>query len=74
MASAVNVDIAYNAIAALAAESLLAVALLRGCLIPLNRQVVMGDLQLLVGCFGVQFKWLAYLDGEKNERQESDGR
>lgn len=74
VASTVNVDIAYNAIAALAAESLLAVALLGGRLIPLHSQVVVGDLQLLVGCFGVQFEWLAYFDRSKWKERESEGR
>lgn len=72
MASAVDVDVGHNTVAALAAEALLAVALLGRGLIPLHRQVVVGDLQLLVGRFGVQFERLAFFDGwkrrEKKER------
>lgn len=72
MAPAVDVDVANNTIAALAAEALLAVALLGRGLIPLHRQVVVGDLQLLVGRFGVQFEWLAFLTGGRTEDRRSD--
>lgn len=72
MASAVDVDVAHNAVAALAAEALLAVALLGRGLIPLHRQVVVGDLQLLVGRFGVQFERLAFLTGGRGGKRRSD--
>lgn len=72
MAPAVNVDVAHNTIAALAAESLLAVTFLGCGLISLHRQIVMGDLQLLVGRFGVQFEWLAYLNRRRGKERKSD--
>lgn len=59
MAAAVYVDVSHHTIAALAAETLLAVALLGRGFVSLHCQVVVGHLQLLVGRFGIQFEWLA---------------
>ena len=60
VASAVDVNVADDAVATLAGEALLAVSLLRCRLVALHRQVVMGDLQLLVGGLGVQLERLAW--------------
>lgn len=59
VAPTVDVDVPHHAVAALAGEALLAVALLGRGLVPLHRKVVVGDLELLVGRFGIQFEWLA---------------
>lgn len=60
MTATVDVDVSHHAVAALAGEALLAVAFLGCGFIPLHCQVIVGHLQLLVGRFGVQFKWLAW--------------
>lgn len=60
VAPAVDVHIPCDAVAALAGEAVLSVALLGQRLISLHCQVVMGDLQLLVGGLGVQLEWLAW--------------
>lgn len=65
MAAAVDEDVAHHAVAALAGETLLAVGLLGRGLVPLHRQVVMGDLQLLVSRFGVQLERLAWCKGRE---------
>lgn len=59
MTAAVDVDVSHHAVAALAAETLLVVALLGRGFVSLHCQVIVGHLQLLVGGFGIQFKWLA---------------
>lgn len=59
MAAAVDVDVPHHAVAVLAGEALLAVALLGRGFVALHRQVVVGHLQLLVGRLGVQFEGLA---------------
>lgn len=58
MAAAVDVDISCDAVAAVAREAVLTVALLGRCLIPLHCQVVMGQPQLPVSWLWVQFEWL----------------
>lgn len=58
MTTTINEDISHHAVAALAGETLLAVAFLGGGFIPLHCQVVVGHLQLLVGGFGIQLERL----------------
>lgn len=59
MASAVDVDVGDDAVAALAGEAVLAVALLRRALVTFHRQVVVGNLQLPVGRLGIELEGLA---------------
>lgn len=59
MSSTVDIDIASDAIAPLAGESLWGVALLRGGLIPLHAEIVMRDFQLPVRRLGIQLERLA---------------
>lgn len=49
----VNIDISHHTIAALAGETVLAVAFLRCGFIPLHREVIVWHLQLLMSWFGV---------------------
>lgn len=63
MASTINVDVSHHTIAALAGESILAVAFFGCGFISLDCQVVMGNLEFLMGRFGVQLEWLTC--GEK---------
>lgn len=60
MTAAVDVDVSHHAVAALAGETLLAVAFLGRGFVPLHCQVIVGHLQLLVGRFGIQFERLAW--------------
>lgn len=60
MATAVDEDVPHHAVAALAGEAILAVALLGRGFVPLHRQVIVGHLQLLVGRFGIQLERLAW--------------
>lgn len=60
MTTAVNVDVPHHAVAVLAGETLLAVAFLGGCFVPLHCEVIMGHFELLVGRFGVQLERLAW--------------
>ncbi len=48
MAAAVDVHVSCDAVAAVAGEAVLAVALLRRCLVSLHCEVVMGQSQLAV--------------------------
>lgn len=58
MAAAVDVDVSRDAVAAVAGEALLAVALLGRRLVSLHRQVVMGQPQLSVRRLGIQLERL----------------
>lgn len=62
MAAAVDVDVSRDAIAAVAGEAVLTVALLGRRLVPLHCQVVMGHPQLPVSRLRVQFEWLTFWD------------
>lgn len=59
MAPAVNEDITSSTVRARAAETLRGVALLQRALVLLHGQAVVGQTQLLVGCFWVQLEGLA---------------
>ena len=67
MASAVDVDVGDDAVAALTGKAVLAVALLRRALVTFHRQVVVGNLQLPVGRLGIELEGLAS-GGEKTKR------
>lgn len=58
MAAAVDVHVSRDAVAAVAAEAILAVALLGRGLVPLHGQVVVGDPQLSVGGLWIQLERL----------------
>ena len=60
MAPTVDVDISHHAVAAVAGESVLTVALFGRCLVPFHRQVVVGDPQLSVSRLRVQSKRLTF--------------
>lgn len=60
MAPTVDVDISHHAIAAVAGESVLTVALFGWRLVPLHRQVVVGHPQLSVSRLWVQPEWLTF--------------
>lgn len=60
VAPAVDVDVPHHAVAVLAGEAVLAVALLGRGFVALHRQVIVGHLQLLVSGFGVQLERLTY--------------
>lgn len=65
MAPAVNVDVSQHAVAAVAGEPVLTVALFGRRLVPLHRQVVVGHPQLSVSRLWVQPKRLTFWKKKK---------
>lgn len=65
MAPAVNVDVSHHAVAAVAGEPVLTVALFGRRLVPLHRQVVVGHPQLSVSRLWVQPKRLTFWEKKK---------
>lgn len=58
MAAAVDEDIAGGTVRSGSAEAFRSVTFLQGAFILLHGQTVIGKTQLLMGCFGVEFKRL----------------
>lgn len=74
MPTAINEHVSSYAIAPLAGEAFGRVALFGGWLITFYRQVIVGHLQLSMCRLGVQFKWLAWEQVYKKQREEEEDR